>query len=433
MKKQLLPICLSLLLIAIYPSTMYAQLNFEKTYQANINNEGARYARQTTDGGYILCGDKVIKTNQYGDTTWTKPISFGNIIKQTADGNYITGGNGLVKLSSTGAQIWAVATSCNGISETKDGGYITSSASGLILEKRNATGTIQWTSGNFGVPGITSDSWSAIQSPGGGFLLSGTRKDNAFDAQIMVGKVDSTGNTVWAKLYGSTSYSDYGNEIINTTDGGTLLIGTVSSSSFDMYLIKQSAAGVTQWTKTLGGTEPDGGYGIAQTTDGGYIAVGTTKSFATHGGTDVYLVKTDAGGTEQWHKSFGGSGDDYGFSVQQTSDGGYIIAASKDAQTSSPKMYLIKTNASGSTAVEDFPKQINMELYPNPATDNITIESELQKYNYQVLDIAGKLLLSGTVNANKLNLNISSLSKGIYFISIYDGDQHAVHKKIIKE
>lgn len=433
MKKQLLLISLSLLLIAIYPTTIYAQLNFEKTYQAVINSVGASYARQTTDGGYILCGDKVIKTNQYGDTTWTKPISFGHVIKQTADGNYITGGNGLVKLSSTGAQIWATSTSCVGISETSDGGYITTSAAGLMLEKRNATGTIQWTSGNFGVPGIMSESWSAIQSPGGGYLLSGTRKDNAFDSQIMVGKVDSAGNSVWAKLYGNTSYSDYGNEIINTTDGGTLLIGTVSSNSFDMYLIKQSAAGVTQWTKTLGGAEPDGGYGIAQTTDGGYIAVGTSKSFATHGGADVYLVKTDAGGTEQWHKSFGGSGDDYGFSVQQTSDGGYIIAASKDAQTSSPKIYLIKTNASGSTAVEDYPNQINMELYPNPATDYITIESELQKYNYQVMDITGKQLLSGNVNTNKFNLDISAFSKGIYFISIYNGDQQTVHKMIIKE
>ena len=79
------------------------------------------------------------------------------------------------------------------------------------------------------------------------------------------------------------------------------------------------------WTKTFGGSDSDYGTSVRQTSDGGYIIAGETSSYGA-GSSDVWLIKTDSSGTMAWNQTFGGSEFDSGNSVQQTSDGGYIIA-----------------------------------------------------------------------------------------------------------
>ena len=93
----------------------------------------------------------------------------------------------------------------------------------------------------------------------------------------------------------------------------------------DVYVIKLNANGNLQWTKTIGGKEDDKGYSLIQTSDGGYAIAGTTTSFGA-GDEDVYVVKLDANGNLQWTKTIGGTELDLGHSLIQTSDGDYAIA-----------------------------------------------------------------------------------------------------------
>ena len=132
----------------------------------------------------------------------------------------------------------------------------------------------------------------------------------------------------WNKIFGGTV--SYENSVQQTTDGGYIIAGTTEPygpRDADFWLVKTDSNGIEQWNKIFGGTNRDPIYSVQQTTDGGYIIAGTTMSYGA-GRSDFWLVKTDSNGNEQWNKTFGGTGWDCANSVQQTTDGGYIIAGS---------------------------------------------------------------------------------------------------------
>jgi hypothetical protein len=84
------------------------------------------------------------------------------------------------------------------------------------------------------------------------------------------------------------------------------------------------------WTKTFGGSGNDHGHSVRQTSDGGYVIAGSTYSYGA-GNADVWLIRVDSSGNTAWDKTLGGSNSDYGWSVQQTSDRGYIIVGYTDS------------------------------------------------------------------------------------------------------
>ena len=115
----------------------------------------------------------------------------------------------------------------------------------------------------------------------------------------------------------------------------------IGNGGRDVFLIKTDGNGNEQWNQTFGGTDDDYARSVQQTSDGGFIIAGVTYSFG-NGEQDVYLIKTDGSGNEQWNQTFGGTDTDFGNSVKQTSDGGFIITGDKNHS-----VYLIKTDGNG--------------------------------------------------------------------------------------
>ncbi|HEX78024.1 MAG TPA: hypothetical protein G4O03_06395, partial [Dehalococcoidia bacterium] len=167
--------------------------------------------------------------------------------------------------------------------------------------------------------------YSIKQTPDGGYIVAG-RTESSGAGDVWLIKTDSEGNKQWDRTFGGPRW-DVGYSVERTSDGGYIVVGETgayATREADIWLIKTDSEGNRQWDRIFGGSKRDVAYSVKQTSDGGYIIVGETESYGA-GAADVWLIKTDPQGKEQWSKTFGGSGHDLGRSLAQTSDGGYII------------------------------------------------------------------------------------------------------------
>jgi hypothetical protein len=208
----------------------------------------------------------------------------------------------------------------------------------------------------------------------GGAVIIGTTQSGDGDItdppgyiDFWIVKLDAAGTIQWQKTLGSNN-TDYAYSIEQTSDGGYVFTGTVGSTNGDVtpsaygsqiWVVKLSSTGAIQWQKTFGGTYEEYGYCIRQTTDGGYIVAGSSSSTdgnvtGNHGDFDVWILKLSATGTLQWQKSYGGSLFDEAYSIRQTSDGGYVVAAYTDSNNGNVTgfhgfydIWVLKLNALG--------------------------------------------------------------------------------------
>ena len=187
---------------------------------------------------------------------------------------------------------------------------------------------------------------SVHQTTDGGYIITGsTESFGSGNSDVWLIKTDSQGKEEWNKTFGGPS-SEVGISVQQTTDGGYIITGYGNNQ---LWLIKTDSQGNEEWNQTFGGSDYDSGYSVQQTEDGGYIITGSTKSFG-NGNSDVWLIKTDSQGNEEWSKTYGESGGDYGESVQQTTDGGYIITGNTESFGSGGSdVLLIKTDPEGNT------------------------------------------------------------------------------------
>jgi uncharacterized delta-60 repeat protein len=358
-------------------------VEWEKTFGGGDFDFGYS-VQQTTDGGYIVggytdygSGDKyfyLVKTNSGGDLMWQKTFGGssadgGYSVQQTLDGGYIIAGYTyysdsyydvyLIKTNSDGDPIWQKILvrqhyydTAHSVQQTSDGGYVitghTASYAGgyadVYLIKTNSDGDLMWEK-TFG--GSNEDrGYSVQQTSDGGYIIAGyTNSYGAGGRNVYFIKTNSDGDLMWEKTFGGSGFNQ-GNSVQQTSDGGYIIAGNRDlngSGDYDVYLVKTNSDGDLQWEKTFGGSDYDCGNSVQQTSDSGYIIAGYTNVFGS-GYDDVYLVKTNSDGDLMWEKTFGGSSADGGYSVQQTLDGGYIIAGYTWSNDSYYDVYLIKVS-----------------------------------------------------------------------------------------
>ncbi len=331
---------------------------------------------QQTSGGYVIAGQLkslyrdvllpanidawIIKTDWNGSLQWER--TFGgvfdddkaNYIQETRDKGYILAGSTsatgygagsdidawLIKTDINGSQMWkktfpgekdAIA---NAVKQTSDGGYViagkysySTDISSAFLIKTDDKGTQIW-SKTFGENNDAKSVWQTID---GGYVLAGFKRlslDSGMtqtDAALI--KVDPNGDKQWSKEFGGKK-DDFINSVQQTSDDGYVLAGNTRSSGeggSDAWLIRINDKGDEQWRKTFGGNGDDSVNSVQETSDGGFILAGSTDLYGT-GKTDAWIIKTDKNGTQQWRRILGGKDSDWILSVRQTSEGEFILA-----------------------------------------------------------------------------------------------------------
>ncbi len=394
-----------------------------KTLDGSVGNS----IQQTTDNGYIIVGSGgsgilIIKTNANGDTLWTRTFTlwkqFGDVgsdqgfsVQQTNDGGYIIAGETyfyvspwyhhpfIIKTNANGDTLWTrnfgvfhqggpadFRPSAPSAQQTSDGGFILVGGYGhdVLLGKTDTSGNTIWTRTHGGDDYEVG--YDVGQTADSGYIIVGKHKN--INPNILLIKTDAGGQFVWGQRF-SGFYSEAGYAVEQTAEGGYIITGYTTSSgagSADVWLIKTDDQGDTLWTRTFGGSEWDEGRSIQQTTDGGYIIAGYTTStpdFFGNTHTDAYVIKTDDGGDTLWTQTFGGNSDDEAYSVRQTTDGGYIITGyTKSFGAGYKNVWLIRLGPEAPVAVEPEGKQTPHDFalysaYPNPFNPSTAIAYDL--------------------------------------------------------
>ena len=298
------------------------------------------------------------------DTLWTRTyggadLDRGDCVQQTSDGGYIIVGSTasfgiyvdiyLIKTDSLGNTIWTQTYGDSGcdcghsVKQTIEGGYVivgsrwdtTGGYEDLAyLIKTNSDGDTLWTR-TFFVAGAQ----SVQQTNDDGYIFTGQ-----LGGDLYLIKTDSIGSTLWVKVYGGNDI-DQGMDVRQTFDNGYIVVGSTHSfgaGGYDVWLLKTDNNGDTLWTRTCGTSNYDFGRSVRQTFDGGYIIAGTAVP------NGFYLVKTDSVGSISWTQTFAGAGASYAHCVQQTVDSGYVVAGyTNNWGGGNANFYIVRTNSLG--------------------------------------------------------------------------------------
>lgn len=395
---------------------------------------------ENSNGEYILAGWTrsfgsggkdvyLLKIDVNGDIVWTRTYGGvnddeGRYVQETSDSGYIIAGSTesfgagasdmyIIKTYANGDTIWT--TTCGmlyseygySVQQTSDSGYIVTgrissfSVGGfdVFLVKLDEDGNTLWAKfiGDIG----WDVGYSIEGTSDGGYIIAGCTMLYGEGWDIYLIKTYADGDTLWTRTYGGANW-DVGYSVQETSDGGYIVAGLTESfgaGSFDIYLLKVDSLGNTLWTRTHGDVGWDEGYSVQQISDGGYILVGATESLG-EGDFDIYFSRTYSNGYALWTEIYGGDEHDVGYSVKETSDSGYIIAGkTKSFGSGLYDVYLIKTEPDLGIEEQESPSKEHipfLEISPNPFRNRVNIkyciEQSTEGIELKIYDVSGRLV-----------------------------------------
>jgi len=344
-----------------------------KTYGTGAIELSANCIQQTADGGYIVAASKdrdawIFKVDADGNTQWEKMTVAGSTndiassVQQTSDGDYIVSGrkdgNGnawLMKIDADGNVLWQNTYNDNdnsqdtmSIQQTADGGYIVAGETYVQIDhwyytwlmKIDADGNVLWKN----TYGVIDDEYlptSIQQTSEGKYIVAGV----SYHGVAWAMKLDADGSVLWRKNY--ASYSGF-SSIQQTADNGCVVSGYTNAPGtgyLAAWVLKLDSNGNVQWQKTYGG---DVAYSVQQTSDGGYIVAG---SIGTGDIGSIWLLKLNPDGSIAWQKTYRGSDwGSYAVSIHQTLDSGYIASGMVANEEGDGSALLLKLDVNGEIA-----------------------------------------------------------------------------------
>jgi hypothetical protein len=378
-------------------------------------------------GSHGLRDGWVVMLNDSGTVRWKKcyggsGLDWATSIEVTAEGGYIVAGSTtsndgdvsgnhgnhdawVLKLSDTASVAWGRSLgggaydAATDITQTTDGGYI------MVGNTRSNDGDVI---GNHGV----SDAW--------------------------IVKLNGLGEIVWANAMGGSADDSF-TSVRQTADGGYIAAGSTSSNDGDVsenhggddiWIVKLDAAGGILWQKSVGGSGGDHATAIERTAVGGYIVAGNTNSHDGDagmnllGGFSAWLIQTDEDGDISWQRSLGGSANDQAFDIEETNDGGFIMATgsfSEDGDVTGnhggEDMWIVKFNSDVGID-EGNPSAFTVSPNPTNGTVSVWCSKLMPASRIELIDMLGRTVMSQQFEGSPTTLDLSQLSRGLYSIRI---------------
>lgn len=419
-------------------------------------------------------------------------MDLGSMVQQTIDGGYIVVGSTrstdgdvtlnhgstdawVVRLSAVGAVVWQRSYGGSdddygsAIEQTPDGGFIvlggTRSTDGDVtgyhgggdmwVLKLSSDGSLQWQKSLGG--SLNESGASLVLSDDGGYLLAGSTDSTDGDVTSMHGpgeawlvKLDAGGEIQWQRTYGGSS-DEIANDITHTLDGGYFLVcsslsndGDLSENqgNYDIWVVKVDPLGEIEWKRSMGGSNADFGLSGQQLMNGDYVIAGSTGSndgdiTGFHGGSrDGWVIKLDDAGSLLWQKTLGGTASDLAVSISPTADNGLFVfggSSSDDGDLTgnqgSIDFWIVRLGPDD-VGIAENEAAAPFTLYPNPATDVVTIrfdrptdtEVQLKLYNAIGQCTGTPVEKYDPQGATELHYSLDRLPSGMYEMHLSSGE-----------
>ncbi len=449
------------------------QSTFEQVYDHSSAELGLSI-QQTADGGYIMCGIAwndstsanmvLLKADDIGEELWRR--TFGTAladaaycVRQTSDGGFVMCGlfSGfgsdtltVIRTDPQGELIWQHYYPGNmgrsigySVVQTTDGGFAVcgfSEANGdpdAYVIKINESGGLTW-SRTVDLGG--SEYANCIrQLDDDGYAVLVDNGEMANDGNIHLLRLNSQGDTLWTRTFG-TGQTDQARGLWVNDDGGFIIAGGSGYPKRDVFMLRTDAQGNSIWQWAHGDTDLDEvAYDVQQLPNGGFI-FGGRKEDGTSGDIGMYLFKTDPWDAIEWEREFLRGNAAEAISLDQTMDGGFALFGHTtqilNENFANTDMYLVKTDVTGLVGVAGIRNVQQTNIYPNPATDQFTVSATPDGIKKLVImNMVG--LVVHEVEMRSLpcyNVQVPGLPNGPYIVKILsmNGIQ-ATHTLIISK